>query len=476
MSYQDKKQKTSANFSEIEMGKLPPQAIDLEEAILGAMLIDSECLKNSLPLIKERYFHKEINKLVFNAIYEIDKSGNPPDILMVVEYLRKINKLEEVGGVRYISMLTSKVSSSTNIEYHIAIVKEKYLKRSIIQLGASAIEMGYDSLKGPDEVINDIENEMSSISDSNIGIEYESNMTEDVVEVVKKNMTKRKDSVTGITTGNVRMDKITRGWQPADLIVLAARSSMGKTARAIEIALHAAERQEPVAVFSLEMSKPSLIERILLNLSEIDSDKVKEQTWDEADIKKYYESAAKLENMPIYINDKAGMTVNYIKSVARQRKRKHGLKLIVIDYLQYIETDNSKGNREQDIAAITRGLKKLAKELNVPVIALAQLSRAVEQRANKRPQLSDLRESGSIEMDADLVISLYRPSYYWAEKKDDPDYQNDKSLSDEEYKALTETIVLKHRNGPLARFKEYFVANKNKFYSDSPYKEEPLLF
>ena len=447
-----------------DIEKVIPQAIELEEAVLGAMMLENDCLKDTMPVLHEGYFYKDAHKRIFHAMQNMFKKGEVVDILTVTNELTKNEQIKSVGGALYISKLTDKVSSSANVEHHINILKAYYLKRNIIQLGSLCLDMGYDMGESPEDSINILENKVAEFNEVMVGVDYEDNISSDIAKRFLHNTAPRKNNITGIPTGNDAMTKLTDGWQKGDLIILSARSSMGKTGRAIDYALYASALDYKVAFFSLEMKKEKIYDRMMLNVSEINSNVVKFQKWEDKNLKEYEAAATWLAKSNIYVNDKTYITPNYVKTVCRQRKRKYGLDLVVIDYLQYMEANDATGYREQDVASISRALKSLAKELEVPVIALCQLNRDLEKRVSKRPILSDLRESGSIEQDADLVIGLYRPSYYWSSKNDDNDYNKENNMTEEEYKMLVETVVLKHRNGELGRVKEYFDTKKCKFY------------
>lgn len=437
--------KPARNFEELEMGKLPPQATELEEAVLGALMLEKEALTKVIDILREDAFYKDSHKKIFAVIKTLFQRSEPIDILTVTNELRRNEELESVGGAYYISQLTSKVASSANIEYHARIVLQKFIQRELISFSAETIESAYDNTLDVFELLDKAEKRLFSIADENIKKDPEraGGLINEVIKQVEIARS-RKTGITGVPSGFTDLDKLTSGWQPSDLIILAARPSMGKTALALTLACNAAIKfQEPVAVFSLEMSNVQLATRIISSETEIPMEKLRKGTVNENDMNQLVHGVTRFSDAPIFVDDTAGLSVFDLRAKARRLKENHNIKLIMIDYLQLMtaSAEGVRGNREQEISSISRALKSLAKELNVPVIALSQLSRAVEQRGgSKRPQLSDLRESGAIEQDADMVLFVYRQDYYG---------MNPEGAQDDVPPDAAEIIIAKHRNGPL---------------------------
>ncbi len=433
------------NFADLEMGKLPPQAIELEEAVLGALMLEKEALTKVIDILREEAFYKDSHRKIFGAIKRLFQRSEPIDILTVTNELKRSEELESIGGAYYISQLTSKIASSANIEYHARIVLQKYIQRELIMFSSETIENAYDGSLDVFELLDKVEKRLFSIADENIKKDPEraGSLINEVIKQVELART-RKTGITGVPSGFSELDRITSGWQNSDLIILAARPSMGKTALALTLACNAAIKfQEPVALFSLEMSNLQLATRIISSETEIPMEKLRKGTVDARDMDQLVQGVTKFSDAPIFIDDTAGLSVFDLRAKARRLKENHGIKMIMIDYLQLMTSsvEGIRGNREQEISSISRALKSLAKELNVPIIALSQLSRAVEQRGGaKRPQLSDLRESGAIEQDADMVLFVYRQDYYGqAPEGGQEDLPPDSA----------EIIIAKHRNGPL---------------------------
>lgn len=452
--------------------KAPLYDLELEDAVLGAIMLESDCLFENINSLHENIFYKPVHKVIFRAIKILFEQRITVDILTVYNKLKEINQAEKISA-HYLSQLTNKVASSANIEYHIKILTQLFLKRQIGEICGET----YDRVKNfSTDVIEELDNlelQISQLNEFIVGKDYDIDMDNEIEKRFIFNLQKRNSQITGVHTGNDIINKITKGWQKKDLIILGGRSSMGKTAKAIDVALHATKHGKKPIVFSLEMSREQLIDRILCNLSEVGSDTVKEQSWTEVQIKQYQDAKTGLQRSGLYIVDRPKVAPKYVRTVSRLRKMKFGCDLIVIDYLQLMEPNKKMRSREEEIASISRELKSIAKELDVPIIALSQLNRDVEKRSDKRPVLSDLRESGSIEHDADLVMFVYRPSYYY-DKKNDPDYKTEVNMSDEEYSMLTEIIIAKHRNGSLGRTKEYFHNDKSKFTKE--FKQDKLPF
>jgi replicative DNA helicase len=431
-----KVKKTETQNAYFEHGKIPPQAIDLEEAVLGAMMLESDKLAEVIDFLKVECFYKESHQKIYSAICALHSKSVTVDILTVTEHLRSTGELELVGGAYYITNLTNRVSSAANIEFHAAIVKQKFIQRDLIRIGNELIKNGYED---DIDVFDQLEQAEKSVY--SLAQDGTSGASEPIAGLVLNELkeidlrTENKGKLLGTGSGFTALDRITNGWQKSDLIIIAARPGMGKTALALCAARNAAiQFGEPVALFSLEMSKGQLTQRLISSESEINLRDIRSGEIGELRKDILYQGAGKISNAALFIDDTAALSIFDLRSRARKMKRKHGIGLIIIDYLQLMHGSREKnGNREQEISSISQGLKALAKELNLPVIALSQLSRAVEGRSDKTPLLSDLRESGSIEQDADMVLFLFRPSYYYHE-------------ADE--KAL-DVIIAKNRNGPL---------------------------
>lgn len=441
-------------------GRIPPQAIEIEEAILGSMLIDEQAAVIALEILQEDDFYKPAHRHIFEVISKLNDRNNPLDLLTVENELRDNKLLESIGGSGYLTDLTRSVSSSANIEYHCQIVAEKALKRNLIVTCSEIIQEAYDSTSDSFEVLDEAEQRIYDIS--NTKGDRKSIYLSDVVKKTIRYLEEirgKKHGITGVATG-LDIDNLTAGWQKSDLIIIAARPAMGKTAFTLTVARNCSlnvdpEKAVPVALFSLEMSDQALVQRLLTMEARVDAHKARTGKLDDVEFKRLIEGAGRLHTAPIFIDDTPSISIMELRSKCRRLKKEHDIGVVVIDYLQLMTgMKNDRQNREQEIAGISRGLKALAKELDVPVIALSQLSRAVEQRGgDKRPQLSDLRESGSIEQDADVVCFLYRPEYY--------DITTDDQGNSTE--GLAEVIVGKQRNGPVGSVNLHFIKKYTRF-------------
>jgi replicative DNA helicase len=434
-----------------ELGKLPPQATDLENAIIGAIMLEKGALSLVADTLIPESFYKDSNKEIYQSCINLFAKGEPIDMLTVTNELKSRGKLEFCGGTFSIIELTRGISSSENIEAHARIVYQMSVKRNLIALSSTIIAEGYQdstdallladtALKLVYEAVGNMGTNLQDIK-SIVGSVY--------TELVSKN---KKDELSGIPTHLTKLNDFTGGWQECDLIVVAARPAMGKTAYVLNALLTCANYGVPCAMFSLEMSKKQLTKRFISNISNVDLKKVMRNDLNDSEIKTVSYAVGKLENLPIHIDDTAGLTIVQFRSLSRRLVQNEGVKLIVIDYLQLMHGEgaakNKSYNREQEVSAITRAIKVTAKELNVPIIALSQLSRAVESRGgDKRPLLSDLRESGSIEQDADIVMFLYRPEYYGINENENGMPTNN----------LCEVILAKHRNGDIGTIDSKFI-------------------
>ena len=429
------------------INKIPPQNIDAEQSVLGAMLLNKEAVYKVMEILSPDDFYRDSHKLIYQAILELVDKDTPLDMITVSEQLRHNGTLEQAGGVSYIATLASIVPTAANVEHYARIVEEKALLRTLIQLSNRVSTMGYEGNEDVTSMLDVVEQSLSELANRRQTSAF-TPINEVLIKTFEQveQMAQNKGSITGVPTGFVDFDKLTCGLQKSDLIILAARPSMGKTTLGLMMALNAAVRAKiPVAVFSLEMSKEQLVQRMLCAEAMVDQHKLRTGFLEQEDWNRLTEVAGYLADAPIYIDDTASISIRELRAKARRLQGEKGLGLIVIDYLQLMQGSRRIESRQQEIAEISRSLKGIAKELNVPVIALSQLSRAVEQRQDKKPIMSDLRESGSIEQDADVVIFIYRDEYYNPES---------------EKKGIAEIIIAKQRNGPIGSvelgfFKEY---------------------
>lgn len=441
------RRKPGLDMSAMVYGKLPPQAKDLEEAVLGAIMLEKSAFDAVVEILKPECFYVEANQLIFIAMRSLQEKSMPIDILTVVEELRFREQLEAVGGPYYVTRLTNSVVSSANIDAHARIVLQKFIQRELIRISGETISEAYEDSTDVFDLLDKAEANLFEITNSHLKKNFDELQT-----VLAKTYTRiedlrnRKEDITGVSSGFPSLDKITNGFQPTDLIIIAARPAVGKTAFALNLARNAAMHPvKPVAVglFSLEMGSSQLVTRILSAQSDIHMEKISRGRLEDHEMKQLLVKGIQpLEKAPLYIDDSAAINVFELRAKCRRMVNKYKVGMIIIDYLQLMSgNSDSKGNREQEISGISRALKQLAKELNVPVIALSQLSRAVESRkdGNKMPQLSDLRESGAIEQDADMVMFLYRPEYYGVTEDE----------NGEANKGETHIKIAKHRNGSL---------------------------
>lgn len=441
------RRKSAPDLSPMVYGKIPPQARELEEAVLGAIMLEKSALDVGLELLKPECFYVEAHQRIFNAIKFLSNADQPVDILTVVEMLRKREELDLVGGPYFVTKLTNSVVSTANIEAHARIVLQKFIQRELIRISGEIIGDAYEDSTDVFDLLDDAESKLFEITNNHLRKNYDS-IDSILVKTFNRieDMRSKKDEISGVPSGFATLDKVTYGWQPTDLIILAARPAVGKTAFALNLARSAAlnaSKPTGVAFFSLEMSASQLVARILSAESEVDLEKITRGTLADYEMQQLQTKGVnRLANAPIFIDDTAALNIFELRAKCRRLKNKHDIGLIIIDYLQLMSGSGDKGsNREQEISQISRALKGLAKELSVPIIALSQLSRAVETRkeGNKIPQLSDLRESGAIEQDADMVMFLYRPDYY----------NNDQNANGEDQRGLTQVKIAKHRNGSL---------------------------
>lgn len=443
----------------LEKGKIPPQATDLEEVVLGAMMIDKKGVDEVIDILHPDVFYKDAHTHIFEAILNLFENSEPVDLLTVSAKLKKEKKLDLIGGEFYLIQLTQKVSSSAHIEFHARIILQKFIQRSLIKISSEIIEESYDESTDVFDLLDNAEAKLYEITQGNI--KRSSETAQNLVIQAKKRIEDiaNKKGLSGIPSGFSRIDRLTSGWQPSDLIIIAARPGMGKTALALSMARNmAVEYDIPVAFFSLEMSSLQLITRLISSETGLSSEKLRtgnleKHEWEQLNVK-----VKGLEKAPLFIDDTPSLSIFDLRAKARRLVSQHHIKIIMIDYLQLMTTGGNQkgGNREQEISTISRNLKALAKELNLPVIALSQLSRAVETRGGtKRPLLSDLRESGAIEQDADIVSFIYRPEYYKIDEWDDEERTPTAGQA--------EFIISKHRNGGLDEMRLKFVGHLGRF-------------
>ncbi|HEX3024689.1 MAG TPA: replicative DNA helicase [Chitinophagaceae bacterium] len=456
-----KRRKGSIDLSTMVYGKVPPQAKELEEAVLGAIMLEKSAFDSLVDTnLKPECFYVEAHQTIFKAMMDMQQRGVPIDILTVVEELKRKDELDVVGGPYYVTKLTNAVVSTANIEAHARIILQKFIQRELIRISGEIIGDAYEDSTDVFDLLDDSETKMFNITNN-----YLKKNFEDIGNVLAKTINRidhlrtQEDDISGVTSGFASLDRITYGWQPTDLIILAARPSVGKTAFALNLARNAALHPvKPTAVgfFSLEMSASQLVQRILSAESEIHMEKISRGKLEDHEYQQLHtKGIKKLETAPLFIDDTAALNIFEFRAKARRMVNKHHVKLIIIDYLQLMSGTGDRGsNREQEISNISRNLKALAKELNIPIIALSQLSRAVETRKeSKMPQLSDLRESGAIEQDADMVMFIYRPEYY----------ENFTNEMGEDTRGETHIKIAKHRNGALDTVKLKALLHIQKF-------------
>lgn len=435
----------------MDYGKIPPHDIEAEQAILGSMLMDKEAVTSALEKLKDEDFYREDNREIFSAIFNLYSKSLPIDVVTVKSELVEMGSFERVGGFEYLAALPDKVPTTANVDRYIKIVEEKAMMRRLIQTSNELIALGYDETEDVDDVLDIAEKKVFSLAQKKGTKTYfamKDILATSLAELEK--LYNQKGVVTGLTTGFTDLDLMTAGLHESDLIIVAARPAMGKSAFAINLATNAAMKaNKPAVIFNLEMSKEQVANRILCSEALVDSNKVRTGKLDDEDWMKIATATSRLSEAPIYIDDTPGITVMEIRAKCRKLKLEKDIGVVVIDYLQLVQASSKKNaSREQEISEISRALKILAKELQIPVIALSQLSRSAEKRDDKRPMLSDLRESGAIEQDADIVFFLYRDDYY---------------NPDSEEKNVAEVIIAKHRGGSTGTVKLSWLPSYTKF-------------
>lgn len=475
LNSKDRKQKrrgASMDLSTMVYGKIPPQAKDLEEAVLGAVMLEKTAFDTIIEILKPECFYVEAHQRIFRAMQGLANKSQPIDILTVAEELRSREELDVVGGAYYVTKLTNAVVSAANIEAHARIILQKFIQRELIRISGEIISDAYEDSTDVFDLLDDAEGKLFEITNNHLRKNFDT-IDSVLVKTIQRieDMRHKNEDVTGVPSGFSQLDKVTYGWQNTDLIILAARPAVGKTAFALNLARNAAmspTKPTGVALFSLEMSAGQLVQRILSAESEIWLEKIARGKLEEHEMKQLYaRGIQRLAQAPLFIDDTPALNIFELRAKCRRLKNKHNIGMVIIDYLQLMSgsNENRQSNREQEISNISRNLKGLAKELSIPIIALSQLSRAVEQRGAKEgsrvPQLSDLRESGAIEQDADMVMFLYRPEYY----------EMSQNAEGESVKGLTEVKIAKHRNGSLETIKLKALLHIQKFtnWDEDPY-------
>lgn len=441
-----------------EIGRIPPQAVDLEQVVLGAMMLEKTAVNDTIDILSENSFYDPKHQYIYKAIRALFAATSPVDLVTVTDRLSKSGELSAAGGAGYISQLTNRVGSTANVQYHARIIAEKFIKRELIRVSNEVIKNAFDDTVDVFELLNGAERDLFQIGDGNMSkqVDVMSNVVRNAIEEIEV-ARKNADGISGIPSGFVEIDQVTAGWQRSDMIVIAARPGMGKTAFVLSAARNTALQGYGVAIFSLEMSSVQLVKRLIAGESRINSEKLRKGDLADHEFQQLHSRIQKLAAAPIYIDDTAAISIFDFRAKCRRLKAQYDIQLVIIDYLQLMSAKDGKnsGNREQEISMISRSIKEIAKELNIPIIALSQLSRSVEQRSDKKPILSDLRESGAIEQDADIVSFLYRPSYYKILKYDDGTSTQ----------GIGEFLIEKHRNGKTAavrlRFEDEFARFSN---------------
>lgn len=460
-----------ADLSNMVFGKLPPQARELEEAVLGAIMLDKDALPTVLEILNAESFYVDAHQEIYKAMLSLFEHSKPIDLLTVTEELKRMGKLEGIGGPYQLVELTKRVASSANIEYHARIIAQKHIQRELIRVSNTTIRDAYEDSTDVFDLLDAAETGLFKITQTNISKSYEplGALSGQALKQIEE-LSKKEDGLTGVPTGFRDLDLLTSGWQPSDLIIIAARPAMGKTAFTLSLARNAAaEFKKPVAIFSLEMANLQLAMRLISGEAEVAGDRLRngklhnDQEW-----ARVHRAIEKFNDVPIFIDDTPAINIFELRAKCRRLRKQHGIELIIIDYLQLMTgSGDARGNREQEVSGISRALKAMAKELHVPVIALSQLSRNVESRGgSKRPMLSDLRESGAIEQDADIVTFLYRPDYYGI-------FQDEEGR---DVQGMTEVIVAKHRNGAVDTVRLRFIKEFARFtdWDDMGFDDLPI--
>lgn len=441
-----------------EMGRVPPQALDLEQAVLGAMLLEKNAVTDTIDMLSPEAFYDPKHQFIYAAIRDLFGSSSPIDLLTVVQRLKQKGELEAAGNAVYISSLTQRVASSAHVEFHSRVISQKFIQREIIRMCSETLKEAFDETTDVFDLLTKAEGMLFGIAENNMKKSIVSMQTV-VQEAIREieMASKSGDGLSGVPTGFRKLDELTSGWQRSDMIVIAARPAMGKTAFVLSMARNTAvDFNMGVAIFSLEMSSVQLVKRLISSETKISAEKLRKGQLAEHEFQQLFSQVAKLSTAPLYIDDTPGISVFDLRAKCRRLKMQHDIQMVIIDYLQLMTAGGTKGsgNREQEISTISRSIKEIAKELNIPIIALSQLSRSVETRGgDKKPMLSDLRESGAIEQDADIVGFLYRPEYYGLMQDE----------NGESNQGVGEVIIAKHRNGALDSVRLRFVSHYARF-------------
>ncbi len=454
---QKRQSKPTANSPlSYDLGKLPPQAIELEEAVLGGLMLEKDAVIEVIDILKPDSFYKEEHQRIFSAIINLFSHNKAIDLLTVTEQLRQDKELETVGGPASLTQLTNKIASAAHIEFHARLIQQKFIQRELIRVSTEIQNRAFDESVDVNDLLDFSEGELFNVAQGNIKKEAAkmSSLLKEAIQQIEE-ASKREDGLVGVPAGFTALDRMTNGWQPANLIILAARPAMGKTAFVLSMARNmAVDHKKGVAIFSLEMSSIELVNRLISSEAELPSSKIRTGQLNEEEWQQLEYRARRLEDAPIFIDDTPAISIFELRAKCRRLKRQHDIDIVVIDYLQLMTgPPESKGNREQEVSSISRALKGIAKELNIPIICLSQLNRSVESRPDKRPQLSDLRESGAIEQDADIVSFIHRPEYYGFTED-----ENQMSL-----RGVAEIILAKHRAGSIGDIRLRFQAEFTKF-------------
>ncbi len=439
----EKKKSSSQNIIEqinAQYGKMPPQAVEVEEAVLGALMLERDAYVTVADIIDTKSFYKEEHQKIFDAIRALSGKEKPVDLLMVTQELKDRNQLDEIGGPAYITQLTRRVASAAHIEFHARIIAQKFIQRELIRVSSEIQTRSYDDTVDVDDLIDFSESSLFQVAQGNIKKEtlpIKPVLNEAIIQIEKaKN---QKEGLSGVPSGFTALDRITSGWQRTDLVIVAARPSMGKTAFVLSMARNmAVNHNKKVALFSLEMSSIQLVTRLISSETELGSQKLKSGRLEDWEWEHLNRKIASLDQAPIFIDDTPALSIFEFRAKCRRLKMQHQIEVVIVDYLQLMTAgSDNRGSREQEVSTISRSLKAIAKELDIPILALSQLNRSVESREGRRPQLSDLRESGAIEQDADIVVFIHRPEYYGI----------DEDESGNSLRGVAEIIIAKHRNG-----------------------------
>ena len=452
-------------MKEESLHKIPPQNIEAEQSVLGGILIENEAIHKVMEVLIPDDFYREAHQKIYGSLLDLSERDEPADLITLTNELRKKDQLDSIGGASYVTSLIDTIPTAANIEYYARIVKEKAVLRKLIESATEIVTQSYEDRQDVEGLLDEAERAIFQIAENRVRPSFYP-----IREIVKNSfktlekLYEKKELVTGVPSGFKNLDMRTAGFQPSDLIIVAGRPSMGKTAFCLNVAQHTSiEKRTPVVIFSLEMSKEQLVIRMLCSEAHVDGSRIRTGFLSESDWPKLTLAAGNLSDAPIFIDDSAALTILELRAKARRLKGEHGLGLIIVDYLQLMRGRTKVESRQQEISEISRSLKALAKELNLPVIAVSQLSRSPEIRTDKRPQMSDLRESGAIEQDADLILFIYRDEVY-NRSEDNPN------------RGKAEVIIGKQRNGPTGKielaFLDKYTAFKDLYTGGSP--DEPF--